>query len=71
MWSHGHSSGKQDHTLAKRFQCTYCPNRFNAKYSLKRHALIHDGIKPYVCSHGQKGFTLKQYLIEHEHTHTG
>ncbi|XP_057690880.1 zinc finger protein OZF-like isoform X2 [Corythoichthys intestinalis] len=41
------------------------------KSSLKRNAKECAGGKPFYCSHCDKTFTTKKYLIIHTHTHTG
>jgi uncharacterized Zn-finger protein len=48
-----------------------CEKLFSTKYSLKRHIMKHSNKKRHICKHCQKGFTLPQYLEEHEYTHTG
>ena len=60
-------------TSKKYYNCTYenCGKRYRSKYSLRRHYLLHRGIKRHVCSYCGKKFLLAQYLREHIHTHTG
>ena len=54
------------------FVCTYpnCGKRFNNKFSMNRHTLIHTQKKEYTCEHCSKKFALPQYLKEHTYTHT-
>ena len=47
-----------------------CMKVFNTKYSLKRHMKLHNVKKAWKCKQCSKCFSLQQYLIEHEFTHT-
>ena len=59
--------------MMKIFKCDFkgCPGVFSTKYSLKRHLMIHANRKCHVCKQCEKGFTLPQYLEEHEYIHSG
>jgi len=54
------------------FACSWegCGRIFRAQFSLNRHMVLHLETKKYVCKLCQKGFSLPQYLREHEYTHT-
>ena len=54
------------------FACTWegCGRLFRAQFSLNRHMVLHLETKKYTCKLCQKGFSLPQYLREHEYTHT-
>jgi zinc finger protein 274 len=55
------------------FGCEYkgCSKSFASKFSMKRHMLLHEGKKQFVCKFCMKSFILRQYLKEHIFTHTG
>lgn len=54
------------------FVCPHqgCGRRFRAQFSLNRHAIIHSGTKRFTCEFCGKGFSLGQYLREHQYRHT-
>lgn len=56
----------------KKFKCDIlnCDKVFTTKYSLKRHMKIHKVKKEWICSKCSKHFSLQQYLVEHDYTHT-
>eukprot|EP00826_Nyctotherus_ovalis_P038594 TRINITY_DN3625_c0_g4_i3.p1 TRINITY_DN3625_c0_g4~~TRINITY_DN3625_c0_g4_i3.p1 ORF type:complete len:257 (-),score=47.60 TRINITY_DN3625_c0_g4_i3:269-1039(-) len=62
-------SGKQHSEL---FVCPYdgCGRMFKAQFSMNRHLVVHSQVKSHKCRYCGKGFTLPQYLREHEYTHT-
>lgn len=54
------------------FICPYegCGRRFRAQFSLNRHSIIHSETKRFSCKYCGKGFSLGQYLREHQYRHT-
>ncbi|XP_061877620.1 zinc finger protein 892-like [Entelurus aequoreus] len=54
-----------------RFKCSFCGKTFYDGSTLRRHARIHTGEKPFVCSVCGQGFSRKDHLIAHTRTHTG
>ena len=54
------------------FTCDYpgCGRFFRTKFSMKRHTLVHNDVKPYSCKYCGKRFSLPQYMKEHTYTHT-
>ncbi|XP_058061734.1 zinc finger imprinted 3-like [Anopheles bellator] len=61
-WKH------QEHS--RPFQCDICSQRFSQKIVLRRHKLIHKGIKPFECEHCHRRFTQNGTLKTHLRTHT-
>lgn len=47
-----------------------CGRRFHAQFSLNRHSIIHSETKRFSCKYCGKGFSLGQYLREHQYRHT-
>ena len=48
-----------------------CGKALKSRFSLRRHHnLIHKRIRKYKCTYCEKAFTLRQYLREHENTHS-
>lgn len=54
------------------YMCSFpnCGRVFKTNFSMKRHMLIHNPDKNYICAHCGKKFVLSQYLKEHIYTHT-
>ena len=54
------------------FPCNHpgCAKIFPSKFSLRRHIVVHSGIKPYICDICGKKFAMSQYLKEHLGCHT-
>ena len=44
---------------------------FNRSSSLKKHQLIHAGVKPFHCEQCNMSFTLPSYLKTHQRVHNG
>lgn len=55
-----------------RFSCSYlgCGRLFKTKFSMKRHMILHNKEKNYICENCGKQFALSQYLKEHSYVHT-
>nr|XP_015206144.1 PREDICTED: zinc finger protein 770 [Lepisosteus oculatus]XP_015206146.1 PREDICTED: zinc finger protein 770 [Lepisosteus oculatus] len=54
----------------KEYQCSVCPKSFNSPSKLKRHFLIHTGLKPFKCYMCEKSFRQLCHLQNHQHTHS-
>ena len=52
-------------------QCMDCGKFYNSTTSLKRHQLVHAGIRPFTCNLCEKRFTQKSTLEGHRRIHTG
>ncbi|RXN11535.1 gastrula zinc finger -like isoform X6 [Labeo rohita] len=57
--------------VQKNFICDHCYGAFRSGYHLKRHILIHTGVKPYACSMCDRRFFQRYHLQRHSLTHTG
>lgn len=53
------------------FTCPICNNLFTRNEHLKRHMLIHMGVRPYKCTECPKEFSRSEHLRRHMSTHTG
>uniref|UniRef100_A0ABK9NH00 C2H2-type domain-containing protein n=1 Tax=Glossina morsitans morsitans TaxID=37546 RepID=A0ABK9NH00_GLOMM len=53
------------------FKCSLCEKRFKIRYSCKRHELLHNKIKEFICSFEgcNKSFTEHYYLKRHQDVH--
>lgn len=47
-------------------QCPYCGKAFGSKKDLRRHVMIHEGLKPFTCDICGKEFRLKHHLKSHK-----
>lgn len=52
------------------FQCDKCSKMFSRLTHLKRHLVIHSGVKPFMCEVCKKGFTRLDHLRIHRHHHS-
>ncbi len=54
-----------------RWRCTRCERHFNSQGSLRAHARIHTGERPYKCKFCSRTFCQASTLRSHERLHTG
>merc|ERR1712142_1427358 len=47
------------------YSCAECGKTFNSKEKLRRHAVVHSGLKPFQCLDCEKYFSRKDKLREH------
>ncbi|XP_062550708.1 zinc finger protein 236-like isoform X2 [Armigeres subalbatus] len=64
------ATSRKDKRVDKHF-CTYCNKGFQYESALKKHLLVHTGLKPHVCSDCGKSFSQKINLSVHRRMHTG
>lgn len=57
------------HHNNRQFACRYCSKRFNDKYNMRKHVLIHVGEKRHRCQFCDKAFLRKDHLRSHLQTH--
>lgn len=57
------------HDDNRQFACRYCAKRFNDKYNMRKHVLIHVGEKRHKCQFCDKAFLRKDHLRSHLQTH--
>eukprot|EP00041_Stephanoeca_diplocostata_P020083 m.441751 g.441751 ORF g.441751 m.441751 type:complete len:442 (+) comp21470_c0_seq6:122-1447(+) len=53
------------------FKCNHCGKTFASGSSLKRHARVHTGDRPYSCQTCNRAFSNNSHLKRHEILHTG
>ncbi|PRD32252.1 UNVERIFIED_CONTAM: zinc finger and BTB domain-containing protein 10 [Trichonephila clavipes] len=53
----------------KKLNCPFCVKNFNCKQNLKRHMLMHTGIRPFICPSCNKSFTQRSILKTHMLVH--
>ncbi len=59
------------HTVERKFKCSHCELSFKDDYTLKKHsALVHEGLKRFICSVCGKDFGRADYLEKHLLTHS-
>ena len=59
----------EKHLNLHRYQCTYCPVKYNRMELLRNHEMSHTGETPFKCSTCGKGFRRKDKLRIHEILH--
>ena len=59
----------EKHLQVYRYQCTYCPVKYNRLEMLRNHEMSHTGEAPFKCSTCGKGFRRKDKLKKHEILH--
>ncbi|XP_033870027.3 zinc finger protein 91-like [Acipenser ruthenus] len=71
LYTHQSNSHAGENKPSKRkvHQCSLCPKSFNSPSKLKRHFLIHTGLKPFKCYLCAKSFRQLCHLQNHQHTH--
>ena len=67
---HG-AQGDQGMVKAEAYVCHICGKEFAWAITLKRHMLIHTGIRQYQCNICNKAFTRSHHLKRHMTVHTG
>ena len=67
-----HQSDNAESNTEPLFACDHpgCGRLFKTKFSMKRHTLVHNDVRPYSCKYCGKKFALPQYMKEHTYTHT-
>ena len=53
------------------YKCSRCEYTSIAGYNMKRHLLVHSGLKPYSCHRCEYSCTAERDLRRHVYTHTG
>ena len=53
------------------YKCSNCEYTSPSAYNMKRHLLVHSGLKPYKCHYCGYSCTAARDLIRHIFTHTG
>lgn len=65
-----HPSNSKEKRVDKHF-CVYCNKGFPFESALKKHVLVHTGMKPHTCDTCGKSFSQKVNLTIHQRKHTG
>lgn len=63
---HGNDSNGPDEEI----KCEICHKQFSSKTHLRRHSLIHSGVKPFACNVCTKKFYRPDHLKVHMKTHS-
>ncbi|XP_042354442.1 RE1-silencing transcription factor-like isoform X2 [Plectropomus leopardus] len=58
-------------TDPKVYKCGVCGIEFKDVHHLRRHSVVHTGLKPYKCSVCERGFNQSSHLKSHMRLHTG
>ncbi|XP_028816378.1 zinc finger protein 221-like isoform X2 [Denticeps clupeoides] len=58
-------------TGPRSYVCDQCGRGFSHMHVLKRHHIVHSGLKPHVCGNCGKRFALQDSLRRHQRIHTG
>ena len=53
------------------YRCSLCEYISAGSYNMKRHLLVHSGVKPYTCHQCEYSCAAKKDLRRHIYTHTG
>ncbi len=51
------------------YKCSFCDEKFNRIYAMKKHEKIHTRIKIYKCKYCKKIFICKSTKLAHENIH--
>lgn len=60
---------KQYHEPEKPYICVQCNKNFGRRADLKKHAVMHTGIRPFECPVCKKTFSRKSNVVKHMKTH--
>jgi len=60
---------KSVHDNNRQFTCRFCSKKFNDKYNMRKHVLIHVGERRHKCQYCDKAFLRKDHLRSHLQTH--
>ncbi|XP_046408391.1 zinc finger protein 883-like isoform X2 [Ischnura elegans] len=60
---------EQEGSVSRVFPCTFCEKTFLRTDQLKKHLMVHGGIKPHACTLCSRRFTEKGNLSKHMKTH--
>ncbi|KAL7387040.1 hypothetical protein ABVT39_017405 [Epinephelus coioides] len=55
----------------KEYKCGVCGIEFKDVHHLRRHSVVHTGLKPYKCAVCHRGFNQSSHLKSHMRLHTG
>lgn len=62
---------KDVHGLDKPFICVHCKKGFGRRSDLKKHTVVHTGVRPYMCPVCQRNFSRNTNLTKHMRIHSG
>ncbi|GFY70943.1 zinc finger protein [Trichonephila inaurata madagascariensis] len=57
--------------LSNGWSCYFCGRMFSQRYILRKHEMIHRGVKPYSCDLCDRKFSRKNDLLRHGTSHSG
>lgn len=62
---------RDEHGMQKPFLCTECKKGFTRRSDLRKHTIVHTGVRPYTCQVCQKSFSRNTNLTKHMRIHAG